>query len=84
MINQFLPVGSYILRGKCSEDKLVTEIQRINRSKCKVLIVTTNSMLKTKVYKTLFKKLHVSGIEFYVKLIKKMFLANYLWKTLMK
>jgi alcohol dehydrogenase class IV len=64
MIYQYLPVERIHYGINCVEEQLVNEITKFNGKK--LLIVTTNSLLKTKAYNKMLDTLHANQIETYV------------------
>jgi len=69
MLYQFLPVEQIFYGINVVAKNLVNEINSMGHHK--MLIVTTNSMLKTKAYKSLVDLLHENEIEYYEKCIQQ-------------
>nr|WP_263326599.1 iron-containing alcohol dehydrogenase [Neobacillus sp. Marseille-Q6967] len=80
MFYQFLPVERIHYGANVVAEQLVSEIKTINAAKA--LIVTTNSILKTKAYKNMINTLHENNIETFVTCSKQHVPGNILMKEI--
>lgn len=76
MFYQHLPVERVYYGVDVVKENLVNQLQLLNRKR--VLIVTTNSLLKTAIFKNMIKLLHDNDFETYIKCSKKHVPGNYL------
>ncbi|SDI09845.1 alcohol dehydrogenase [Alteribacillus persepolensis] len=80
MIYQNLPVNRIHYGVNVVEQKLLHEIQQLKASK--VLIVTTNSIIKTNPYKNLIHLLHENHVETYETILKQHVPGNVLMQNI--
>ncbi|MEH7275862.1 iron-containing alcohol dehydrogenase [Neobacillus vireti] len=80
MIYQYLPVERIHYGINIVAEQLVSEIQKLNAKR--LLIVTTNSMLKTKAYQRMIETLHANQLDTYVTCSKQHVPGNILMQNI--
>jgi alcohol dehydrogenase class IV len=80
MFYQFLPVDRIHYGINFVSKQMINEIEKINGKR--VLIVTTNSMLKTRAYERLIQSLKTNGLETFAVCSKQHVPGSYLMKYL--